>query len=543
MRGSRCSALRRTGSRIAATWSSCTWVGAAAASSPRRTASAAASRAISRSRSSCGAANRTSCSARSSTRAALFAAPSKVRRRDDAGPSPQHQSTRCVSGVSPGRSQYQEQCIACAAVRPSGARGAHARQEPSGRRLVAEPRAKPRASSPPPSWPASGSEDAMAERARLALGKRVWLKRVAGDVLAAYHRPPRDRPRELAAFIAHAARRRPPAAAGAARADLPPRDGAEPLAGAADRHRRRPRGAARARPRPARLARGRQGARAHGAERRLRNYTYLQRPARARPAARARAPEAAAEGDPALDPARAAGLDSAARRRARVRQRPLGPHARGAAHRPQGRRARSTSRTSSRPSPPRASTGSSAPRAIPRRVAHTLTGLCTNVVPGRGVRARATTGSSRRLATPHLPQGAPTSPALANLVAFHLDARLTGLAAAIGAPLLALRRRPRRSPPTTTCAPPHDAIAAIAREEGFRVNARQDAPDGPRLAPGRDRHRRQRAPERPARRVRPAEGDPPPRRLRPRGTCSAGSPGSKQSIPRGARSSVPSGRL
>ena len=42
----------------------------------------------------------------------------------------------------------------------------------------------------------------MAEQARLALGKRVWLKRVAGEVLEAYHRPPRDRPRELAAFIA-----------------------------------------------------------------------------------------------------------------------------------------------------------------------------------------------------------------------------------------------------------------------------------------------------------------------------------------------------
>jgi len=39
----------------------------------------------------------------------------------------------------------------------------------------------------------------------------------------------------------------------------------------------------------------------------------------------------------------------------------------------------------------------------------------------------------RRLAAPHLPQGAPTSPALANLAAFTLDRRLTGLAGALDA--------------------------------------------------------------------------------------------------------------
>ena len=38
-----------------------------------------------------------------------------------------------------------------------------------------------------------------------------------------------------------------------------------------------------------------------------------------------------------------------------------------------------------------------------------------------------------RLAAPHLPQGAPTSPAPANLVCFRLDRRLAGLAATAGA--------------------------------------------------------------------------------------------------------------
>jgi hypothetical protein len=39
----------------------------------------------------------------------------------------------------------------------------------------------------------------------------------------------------------------------------------------------------------------------------------------------------------------------------------------------------------------------------------------------------------QRLRDPHLPQGAPTSAALANLCAFRLDLRLDGLAYALGA--------------------------------------------------------------------------------------------------------------
>ena len=71
----------------------------------------------------------------------------------------------------------------------------------------------------------------------------------------------------------------------------------------------------------------------------------------------------------------------------------------------------------------------------PDEVANLLTGLCTNVAPSslwRGGAAPADGAESwrsRRLyGQPHLPQGAPTSPALANLGAFRLDCRLAGLA-------------------------------------------------------------------------------------------------------------------
>jgi retron-type reverse transcriptase len=73
----------------------------------------------------------------------------------------------------------------------------------------------------------------------------------------------------------------------------------------------------------------------------------------------------------------------------------------------------------------------------------------------------------------HLPQGAPTSPALANLCALHLDMRVEGLAAAMQCDYTRyaddivisggedLRRRVDKI---------SSLIAAIALEEGFEVN-------------------------------------------------------------------------
>jgi RNA-directed DNA polymerase len=61
----------------------------------------------------------------------------------------------------------------------------------------------------------------------------------------------------------------------------------------------------------------------------------------------------------------------------------------------------------------------------PSAVAQRLTGLCTTLTP-----ASVTRGLPDLYRVAHLPQGAPTSPALANLLAWPLDRRLHVLAEA-----------------------------------------------------------------------------------------------------------------
>jgi hypothetical protein len=124
----------------------------------------------------------------------------------------------------------------------------------------------------------------------------------------------------------------------------------------------------------------------------------------------------------------------------------------------------------------------------PEPVAHCLAGLTTTVLPRRTwllVPHPADPGLidahwrlGRRLAAPHLPQGAPTSPALANLAAHRLDRRLAGLAARWDlrytryADDLAFSgaRGLRAGLPRLL-----SLVHTIAREEGFRLNDRKTA--------------------------------------------------------------------
>jgi RNA-directed DNA polymerase len=76
----------------------------------------------------------------------------------------------------------------------------------------------------------------------------------------------------------------------------------------------------------------------------------------------------------------------------------------------------------------------------PESVADLLAGICTNAAPRDVWTDRLSDSDPQRLrearilyAKPHLPQGAPTSPALANLCTYRVDCRLSTLAKSAGA--------------------------------------------------------------------------------------------------------------
>lgn len=120
----------------------------------------------------------------------------------------------------------------------------------------------------------------------------------------------------------------------------------------------------------------------------------------------------------------------------------------------------------------------------PEEAARILTGLCTNRIDAdEALKAEGADAAfelpwleRKKLGEPHLPQGAPTSPALANLCALHLDFRLTALAGRMEAQYTRyaddlafsgnepVRRGARKL---------SELIAAAAQDEGFEVNFRK----------------------------------------------------------------------
>lgn len=119
----------------------------------------------------------------------------------------------------------------------------------------------------------------------------------------------------------------------------------------------------------------------------------------------------------------------------------------------------------------------------PESVAGLMGGMCTNAAPRDAWNDAACPIDPRQLrearalySRPHLPQGAPTSPALANLCAYRIDCRLAGLATSAGAQYtryaddLAFSGGPefeRRVERFSI------HVAAILPEEGFTANHRK----------------------------------------------------------------------
>lgn len=114
----------------------------------------------------------------------------------------------------------------------------------------------------------------------------------------------------------------------------------------------------------------------------------------------------------------------------------------------------------------------------PEPVTHLLTGLTTTVVSLDQWRAVPGSGEQHRrlgcaLGLPHLPQRAPTSAALANLVTFSLDRRLTGLAVSFGARYTRYVDDLVFSGPTLRAHRLLTAVSDLVADEGFRLADRK----------------------------------------------------------------------
>jgi len=118
---------------------------------------------------------------------------------------------------------------------------------------------------------------------------------------------------------------------------------------------------------------------------------------------------------------------------------------------------------------------------LPPRVAFVLAALCTTTTPPSSIQAMPSSSPSvaARYRQPHLPQGAPTSPALANLCAYRLDARIAGLARRLGLRYTRYADDLYLSGPRRDWAAIVRSVARIATGEGFAPNSDKTRIMGP----------------------------------------------------------------
>lgn len=105
----------------------------------------------------------------------------------------------------------------------------------------------------------------------------------------------------------------------------------------------------------------------------------------------------------------------------------------------------------------------------PHAVAQSLTGLTTLATPA-DILPRLPGAAHATLRQRHLPQGAPTSPALANLAAFALDRRLSGLARSLGGTYTRYADDLTFSGDRCIAAPLNALVPQILSDEGVSAN-------------------------------------------------------------------------